>query len=70
MKRYLEDNISKDLEKKIVFLSGPRQVGKTTLCKQLISSHVYLNYDSTNDRKIIKAEEWTREAPLIIFPAY
>ncbi|MCU0289692.1 MAG: AAA family ATPase, partial [Acidobacteria bacterium] len=62
-----EENISKDLEKKIVFLSGPRQVGKTTLCRQLISSHVYLNYDSTADRKIIKAEEWSREAPLIIF---
>ncbi len=67
MKRYLENNILKDLEKKIVFLSGPRQVGKTTLCKQLISSHVYLNYDATTDRKIIKAEEWTRETPLIIF---
>ncbi|MGA1865451.1 MAG: ATP-binding protein [bacterium] len=48
-------------------MSGPRQVGKTTLSKQLISSFTYLNFDSSTDRKIIKAEEWTRDAQLIIF---
>ena len=32
-RRYLEDQIRKDLEKKMVFVPGPRQVGKTTLAK-------------------------------------
>lgn len=67
MKRYLEKYILEDLKEKIVFLSGPRQVGKTTLSRQLIPSHFYLNYDSTADRKVIKAEEWTRDVELIIF---
>jgi predicted AAA+ superfamily ATPase len=67
MRRYLENLIKKDLKEKIVILSGPRQVGKTTLSKQLIPSYMYLNYDSTADRKIIKNEEWTRDVDLVIF---
>lgn len=67
MNRYLENYIRKDLKEKIVFLSGPRQVGKTTLSKQLISPFVYLNFDSQNDRNMIKAEEWSRDTQLIIF---
>lgn len=67
MKRYLEKPISQDLKGKIVILSGPRQVGKTTLSKQLNPSHLYLNYDSFHDRQIIKKEEWTRNVELVIF---
>ncbi|MGA1826101.1 MAG: ATP-binding protein [bacterium] len=67
MNRYLENYIREDLREKIVFLSGPRQVGKTTLSKQLIPSFVYLNFDSEADRRIINAEEWTRDTQLIIF---
>lgn len=67
MRRYLENLIKKDLKEKIVIFSGPRQVGKTTLSKQLIPSYMYLNYDSTADRKIIKNEEWTRDVDLVIF---
>ena len=67
MERYLEKLISKDLKEKIVLLAGPRQVGKTTLSKQLTSSHVYLNYDAASDRRIIHAQEWSREAELVIF---
>jgi predicted AAA+ superfamily ATPase len=33
MKRYLFGPISRDLQKKMVFLGGPRQVGKTTFAK-------------------------------------
>lgn len=36
MDRYLIDNIKKDLKGKMVFLAGPRQVGKTTLAKKLV----------------------------------
>jgi predicted AAA+ superfamily ATPase len=31
--------------RQMAFLSGPRQVGKTTLCRQL--AQVYFNYDMT-----------------------
>ena len=63
----MEEFILKDLEEKIVLLSGPRQVGKTTLSKQLTTSHVYLNYDASSDRRIIHAQEWDRDAELVIF---
>ena len=33
--RYLEPAIQEDLKQKMVFLGGPRQVGKTTLALQL-----------------------------------
>lgn len=67
MERYLENAIKKDLAEKIVILSGPRQVGKTTLSRQLWPDHVYLNYDSSSDRKLIRAEEWDRGARLVVF---
>ncbi|MCK4827419.1 AAA family ATPase [bacterium] len=67
MERYLKPHIKNDLQEKIVLLSGPRQVGKTTLSRQLIPSHSYLNYDSSSDRRIITAEEWTRDVDLVIF---
>jgi predicted AAA+ superfamily ATPase len=67
MKRYLEKPIIRDLKEKIVLLSGPRQVGKTTLSRQLLSSHVYLNHDSPRDRNIIYSQEWDRQASLIVF---
>ncbi|MBL7216392.1 MAG: ATP-binding protein [Desulfobacteraceae bacterium] len=67
MERYLEEFIRKDLEEKIVLLSGPRQVGKTTLSKQLTTHRVYLNYDASSDRQIIHAQEWDRDAELVIF---
>ena len=67
MERYLEEHIRRDMAKKIVILSGPRQVGKTTLSKQLVPSFVYLNYDAASDRRMIREEDWPRDVPLIIF---
>lgn len=67
MRRYLEDAIRTDLKTKIVLLSGPRQVGKTTLSKQLTPSYAYVSYDSAGDRKIIKREEWPRDREIVIF---
>ncbi|MFZ1986880.1 MAG: ATP-binding protein, partial [Desulfatitalea sp.] len=67
MKRYLSEPIRKDLKEKIVLLSGPRQVGKTTLARQLTSSHVYLNYDAAADRRILQAQEWDRDSELAVF---
>ena len=67
MKRYLEDHIRDDLKSKIILLSGPRQVGKTTLAKWLMPSYAYLNYDASADRKIIRSQEWTRDTSLVVF---
>jgi predicted AAA+ superfamily ATPase len=36
--RYLVPHILKDLQKKMVFLGGPRQCGKTTLAQDLLAA--------------------------------
>ena len=59
IKRNIEKPIERDLYQKFVFLSGPRQVGKTTLAKGIINNKkgVYLLYDDDDDRReIIKKE--------------
>lgn len=58
--------IQRDLRKKIVLLSGPRQVGKTTLAKALTRTHEYLNYDAVSDRQTIRAQAWKRDTELLI----
>lgn len=58
MKRYLNEQVIKDLSKKMVFLGGPRQVGKTTLALQILKNRQnYLNWDIPEHReKILKGE--------------
>jgi len=53
--RNIKESIEKDLEQKFVFLSGPRQVGKTTLAKEIIGKKngTYLLYDDDDDRREI-----------------
>ena len=54
MRRYLTDQIVKDLSKKMVFLAGPRQVGKTTLAREIIPNiDSYLNWDISSHREQI-----------------
>lgn len=67
MKRYLHDAILKDLPRKIIFLTGPRQCGKTTLSKQLNPAFDYLNYDAGEDRLMLQKKAWDRHKKLIIF---
>jgi len=70
MKRYLDQQISNDLNKKLVILTGPRQVGKTTLSRQLLTdkdSFQYLNWDISSDRRILQDGSWSQEVPLLIF---
>jgi predicted AAA+ superfamily ATPase len=70
MKRYLYENIVKDLSRKMVFLTGPRQVGKTYLAKQIMQEYqnsIYLNYDDITHQKIIKEQTWQRDVELLIF---
>ena len=68
--RYLEPYILKDLERKMVFMGGPRQCGKTTFSKELIKTHfkkgLYFNYDLDEDRKNILAKIWHDHDELIV----
>ena len=56
--RYLTGQIKQDLEKKMVFVAGPRQVGKTTLSQALPGADTgYLNWDVAEHReRILKRE--------------
>ncbi len=62
--------ILKDLEKKMVFIIGPRQVGKTFLAKEIAKQYdevIYLNYDNISDREDIKKMHWPKNTDLLIF---
>ncbi len=56
--RYLQTFIEKDLARKMVFVGGPRQVGKTQLGKMIVQdAAAYLNYDIAEHRNaILKGE--------------
>jgi len=69
MNRYLFPHILNDL-KKMVFITGPRQVGKTYLAKQIMTEFKtpqYLNHDNIDDRKIIQNRAWKLNADLVVF---
>ena len=66
--RYIENFIQNDLNKKMVFLGGPRQVGKTTLAKSVIKNRgLYLNWDDELDRKKILARQWSDDDQYLVF---
>lgn len=57
-KRYLTPQIRRDLSKKMVFVAGARQVGKTTLARSLPGASTgHLNWDDPEHRqRILKRE--------------
>ena len=71
--RYIKDSIEADLADRMVFIGGPRQVGKTTLALSLLegqqdeSSPAYLNWDVLADRENILAERVPSGQPRVIF---
>jgi predicted AAA+ superfamily ATPase len=67
IKRSITNSIHEALDKKIVLLAGPRQVGKTFLSKHLVNNFSYYNFDSGEDRHILRKQTWNRESSLIIF---
>jgi predicted AAA+ superfamily ATPase len=68
--RYLKDRVIKDLSERMVFIGGPRQVGKTTLAQELVAKSFgqtgYYNWDNRNDRRQIMQSNWPGNADLII----
>lgn len=64
-KRYLLSDIRKDLQKKMVFVGGPRQVGKTTLSKSISPQYGYLNWDEASHRERILRGELPSDKLLI-----
>jgi len=64
--RYLRPYILEDLKKKMIFLGGPRQCGKTTLAMSLNPAR-HFNWDADEDRAAILKKEWTSDDKLIVF---
>jgi hypothetical protein len=69
--RYIMPHILEDLGKKMVFVGGPRQVGKTTLAKVTLGKHFpegrYLNWDLDEDRQDILRKRWSKKDTLLVF---
>jgi predicted AAA+ superfamily ATPase len=58
IERYMAGQVVRDLERKMVFLAGPRQVGKTTLAKSIEGAKKgYLSWDIAEHRERILRRE-------------
>ncbi len=71
IERYLKTTVSEDLEEKMVFLGGPRQVGKTTSALSLIEGanethRAYLSWDDAAARKSILQGALPADEKLVI----
>jgi predicted AAA+ superfamily ATPase len=69
MERYIQKLVVNDLHRKMVFITGPRQVGKTFFSKSIqgeFKKAVYLNLDDISDIKIIRKRAWPLNADLVI----
>jgi predicted AAA+ superfamily ATPase len=72
IERYIEMPVTEDLKRKMVFIGGPRQSGKTTLAKHLCekagceAEERYLNWDAARDREQIIREHFPTAPGLLI----
>jgi len=71
-KRYLSELITQDLARKMVFVGGPRQVGKTSLAVSLTPeasslNRGYLNWDDVEHRQMILKHQLPMDQELLIF---
>lgn len=70
--RYLEESVQQDLKKKMVFIGGPRQTGKTSMAKHLLkttgqdSKKRYMNWDALEDRERIMRETFPADRGLLV----
>jgi len=71
MERYLSRYLQQDLEEKMVFLGGPRQVGKTTLALSLLKrnrepSSAYLSWDVPDHQRLLLAGGLPADETLLV----
>jgi len=67
--RYLEKDVASDLRSRMVFVAGPRQVGKTTMARRILSTRKlggYFNWDNREDRREIRAARWPGGRALVV----
>jgi len=70
VRRLYEDVLRRHVsdERQMAFISGPRQVGKTTLCERFQTC--YLNWDKLSDRSLITSGEDAVAARAEVFRAH
>lgn len=72
LERYIRQQVSLDLQSKMVFVGGPRQVGKTTFALSLLDEPTpkhpaYLNWDDTKVRsQLLKGELPSKERLIVL----
>ena len=72
IERYLEKPVLEDLQRKMVFIGGPRQTGKTSMAKHLLSNSgqdlkkCYMNWDALEDREKIIRETFPAGKGLLV----
>jgi uncharacterized protein len=72
IERYIERWVGEDLNRKMVFIGGPRQTGKTTLAKEMCRragfdvKTRYLTWDAAKDRENIIREQFPSGPGLLI----
>lgn len=70
MKRYIQTAVAGDLQKKMVFIGGPRQVGKTTVALSLLGGDerhpAYFNWDYADDKKTLLQGGLPANQPLVV----
>ena len=71
MDRYIKKAVTADLESRMVFIGGPRQVGKTTFALTFLPEHnerhpAYLNWDDVSDRSALLKGAFPSNEKIII----
>lgn len=70
MHRYIQQSVIDDLQTKMVFVGGPRQVGKTTMALDILQADeqhpAYFNWDFADDKRILLSGGLPPNQPLII----
>lgn len=70
--RYIKDSVQEDLKDRMVFVGGPRQVGKTTFALTFLpkpdEAHpAYMNWDDLSARRSIQRGELPPNEKVIVF---